>query len=308
MTPPRSRPPGTGRTRPEGTITRGTTNPNRLRRVDRWAVHLLEPVLRRASDRLVVDLGYGASGVTPRELHDRLRAAYPRVRTLGLEIHPDRVAGALPWATAGLDFRLGGFEIPVDRAPAGTVPGERPVLVRAANVLRQYDEEEVRRSWARMAARLAPDGFLVEGTCDEIGRKQVFVTIRPAYATVHRGLAERRGAAVSLRTVDDPPPVEPMTLTISVDTEVLERPSAVADRLPKALIHRNVPGERIYAYLQELDRHWDLAAGLAAFSGRQRWIAMASSAHAAGVPVVRSPARWRLGEITVPWDHVRPHD
>ncbi len=53
-----------------GTVTRGTTNTNRLRRVDRWVA--AQPVLRRTSDPLVVDLGYGASGVTALELHQRL--------------------------------------------------------------------------------------------------------------------------------------------------------------------------------------------------------------------------------------------
>ena len=48
--------------------------------------------------------------------------------------------------------------------------GERPVLIRAMNVLRQYDEAEVPAAWSRAAARLAPGGLLVDGTCDELGR------------------------------------------------------------------------------------------------------------------------------------------
>ena len=43
-------------------ITRGTTNTNRLRRVDRWIGE--QAAFRHAADALVVDLGYGASGVT----------------------------------------------------------------------------------------------------------------------------------------------------------------------------------------------------------------------------------------------------
>lgn len=283
-------------TSPTGTITRGTTNPNRLRRVDRWLLHLLSPVLRQDPDRLVVDLGYGATGVTPRELHDRLRRDFPQVRTLGLEIHPDRVAGAEAWVAPGLGFALGGFEVPVaGTVPSGTTAGERPLAIRASNVLRQYEESEVAAAWALMAARLAPDGVLVEGTCDEIGRKQVFVTIRPAAA----GLGERLAHAA-------PPAVMPESLTISVDTGFIDRPSDVADRLPKALIHHNVPGERIHAYLRELDRWWDRAASLGALSARQRWVTMARSVRDAGVPVTHAPARWRLGEITVEWEHVAP--
>ncbi|HYP74080.1 MAG TPA: class I SAM-dependent methyltransferase, partial [Microbacterium sp.] len=73
-----------------GQITRGTTGTNRLRRVDRWIAR--HPVLRRAADPLVVDLGYGASGVTALELEARLRRARPDVEVVGLEIDPARVA------------------------------------------------------------------------------------------------------------------------------------------------------------------------------------------------------------------------
>ena len=44
------------------------------------------------------------------------------------------------------------------------------MLVRAFNVLRQYDESEVADAWQTMTAALAPGGVLVEGTCDELGR------------------------------------------------------------------------------------------------------------------------------------------
>ena len=77
---------------PVGQITRGTTGTNRLRRVDRWIAR--QPALRRASDPLVVDLGYGASGVTALELHARLARVRPDVEVLGLEIDPARVARA----------------------------------------------------------------------------------------------------------------------------------------------------------------------------------------------------------------------
>ena len=76
-----------------GTVTRGTTNTNRLRRVDRWIASL--PVLRRTGDPLVVDLGYGASGVTAFELQHRLARVRHDVEVLGLEIDPGRVRTAL---------------------------------------------------------------------------------------------------------------------------------------------------------------------------------------------------------------------
>ena len=132
---------GVSRNRPEGTITRGTTNPNRLRRNDRWLAGPQSWRVRRAAGvPIVVDLGYGASPVTAVELHTRLQAVRPDVEVVGIEIDPQRVAaGRALLATApraGLSFRLGGFEIPTD--------GDVPVtVVRAFNVLRQYDESQV---------------------------------------------------------------------------------------------------------------------------------------------------------------------
>ena len=50
-------------------------------------------------------------------------------------------------------------------------------MVRAFNVLRQYDESEVADAWATVRERLAPDGLLVDGTCDELGRRSAWVAV-----------------------------------------------------------------------------------------------------------------------------------
>ncbi|GAB3275862.1 class I SAM-dependent methyltransferase [Microbacterium lacusdiani] len=268
---------------PEGRPTRGTTGTNRLRRVDRWIAHLAE--FRRAPDPLVVDLGYGANGVTTLELEARLRRVRGDVDVHGLEIDPDRVAraseqleatrqGATVFSPdARVSFARGGFEVPLP-------DGRRPAVIRAFNVLRQYEERDVPGAWERMTARLAPGGVLVEGTCDEIGRLCSWIDVDAAGAAVR--------FTISLRLAD------------------LERPGVVAERLPKALIHRNVPGERIHGLLAALDREWDRAAALAPFGPTQRWMAAVAALRASGVPVLGGRSRWRLGELTVPWDVVRP--
>ncbi len=262
----------TGRARPVGSITRGTTNPNRLRRCDRWLAGPQAWRLRRSSGPpIVVDLGYGASPVTAVELFDRLRRVRPDVEVVGIEIDPDRVAAARPLEREGLGFRLGGFEVPLDG-------DARPTFVRAFNVLRQYSEDEVPAAWSRVQQRLAPDGLLVDGTCDEVGR-------RAAWVAVDAG--------------------GPISLTISVRLAGLERPSDVAERLPKALIHRNVPGERIHAYLAELDRAWARSAPQSSWGARQRFLAAAAEV-AETWPLLDGPARWRVGELTVAWDAVAP--
>lgn len=95
-------------TRPEGTVTRGTTNPNRLRRMDRWIAATHGAELRRAGEPVAVDLGYGAAPWTAVELLARLRTVAPHARVVGVEIEPARVAAAKPYEREGLDFRHGG--------------------------------------------------------------------------------------------------------------------------------------------------------------------------------------------------------
>jgi hypothetical protein len=271
--------------RPDGEITRGTTNPSRLRRVDRWITQAERSVLRSAHRPLIVDLGYGGSLVTTLELYRRIRVVAPEAEVTGLEIDPDRVALArgrlaelrragdeLP----GLSFAVGGFELPVPR---------RPVLVRALNVLRQYPEERAWAAWPRLRSGLAAGGVLVEGTCDEIGRRAVWVTL-PAQ------------------------PDRAALVTFSTRLASLERPSDLAERLPKVLIHRNVPGEPVHQFLRDLDRAWDHAAPYSVFGPRQRWLAAVTSLSASW-PVLRyppygGPRRWRLGEATLPWAALAP--
>src|SRR3712207_7511542 len=50
-------------------------------------------------------------------------------------------------------------------------------LVRAFNVLRQYDERSAAQAWDTMRAALGPGGVVVEGTCDEWGRRSVWVSL-----------------------------------------------------------------------------------------------------------------------------------
>ena len=58
----------------------------------------------------------------------------------------------------------------------------------------------------------------MEGTCDELGRITTWVAVGPD--------------------------ARPRSLSVSLRLAGLEHPSIAAERLPKALIHRNVPGER----------------------------------------------------------------
>ena len=267
-----SHPAGPAR-RAQGIVTRGTTNPNRLRRVDRWLAGTQARRLRRAADPVVVDLGYGATPVTVVELLHRLSRVRADVEVIGVEIDPDRVRAAAALSGAGLSFLAGGFELPLP-------DGRRPAVVRAFNVLRQYPEDDVEPAWRTVRSRLAPGGLLVDGTCDEVGRRAAWIAI----------------------TAED----GPVSLTVSMRLAGLDRPGSIAERLPKALIHRNVPGERVHAFLEALDAAWARQAPHAAYGVRQRWIATARALGDAGWPLLDGPSRWRLGELTVAWPAVSP--
>src|SRR5439155_612898 len=88
---------------PVGAVTRGTTAPRRLRRVDRWLV-ATHPRLVATPNLLVVDLGFGARPFTTLELAARLRRINPGAHVVGLEIDPERVAAAAPYTRAGMEF------------------------------------------------------------------------------------------------------------------------------------------------------------------------------------------------------------
>ena len=254
----------------EGRVTRGTTGVNRLRRVDRYLQTV--PALRSDPAPLVIDLGFGARPWTTLELADRLRVVRPDVQVLGLEIDRERAAAAAASIVPGVAFAFGGFELATDR-PA--------TIVRAMNVLRQYEEHEVGAAWARMASRLTDDGVLGDGTCDELGRVGSWVDV------------DRRG---------------PQRFTVSLRLAALDRPGIVAERLPKALIHRNVPGERVHDLLTALDAAWARTSALSPYGTVQRFVATAEALREDGLPVLSTDRRIRLGELTVPWSAVAPAD
>ena len=98
----------------------------------------------------------------------------------------------------------------------------------------------------------------------------------------------------------------PRTLTLAARLTTLETPAELAERLPKALIHRNVPGERIHDLIRALDDAWQAAAGYAPFGPRHRWMQTVAAVRSAGWPILDRPRRWRLGELTLPWPAISP--
>lgn len=239
-------------------------------------MHAVAAALRRAdTPPVAVDLGFGAAPTTTLELASRLARVRPDVQVLGIEVDTERVRLAASYATDDVRFVTGGFDV-----AAALAGGQRATVIRAFNVLRQYDVDDVAPAWRRMATALTPDGILIEGTCDEIGRRAVWIALG----------ADGR----------------PRSLTFAVRFGAIERPSDLAERLPKSLIHRNHGGEPVHVFLRGWDRAWDHASPAGTFGVRQRWVDAARRLREAGVPVLDGPSRWRLGELTVGWAAIGP--
>lgn len=249
--------------KPEGQVTRGFTAPNRLRLVDTYVLVALAEHLGRTP--LFVDVGYGAEPITTVESFERFRAANPALHALGVEIEPARVAAAEPYRRDGMDFRLGGFNLPL-------LDGEQPMLARAFNVLRQYAEADVRDALWSLAHVLPPGALLLEGTSDPFGRHVCF------------WVWERTGAVVPKHTRRGEPPLVRKSLVFGARLHTDFRPRDFQPYLPKELIHHAEPGGSLDAFFGAWERGWDIGAGR---SLRERWSAAASSLPGAGYDVDR---------------------
>lgn len=176
-----------------------------------------------------VDLGYGAEPFTTLESAERLHSLNPQLPVMGVEIDPERVERALPYADELVQFRLGGFNLPLK-------PGETVRLLRAYNVLRQYEEAQVQESILQMGEALIPGGLILEGTSDPFGRISVTNLVR--------------------KQVDGSLWVE--GLLFSTNFRWGFEPALFQPVLPKNFIHRMVAGEMIYEFMED----WKQAARL----------------------------------------------
>lgn len=191
-----------------GQVTRGKTALNRLRRVDNYLTLALADCLYGTP--LVVDLGYGAYPWTTLEMAARLSRVNPAVRCLGIEIAPERVSAAQPFASPQVQFQLGGFNV-ADLTGVGVVSA-----IRAYNVLRQYEETEVGAALNTLSRALRIGGVLIEGTSNPTGGIAVF--------DVYRQTADGLQHAT-------------LVFATNFNRRIAEIPSDFQTILPKRLIH-----------------------------------------------------------------------
>lgn len=216
-----------------------------------YAPNLLSQPVPGAARAFFVDLGYGAEAFTTLESAERFRGLNPGLDVLGVEIDKERVAAALPFAGPHTHFRLGGFNLPLE-------DGETVRVLRAFNVLRQYDEAQVAAAHAEMGRRLMPGGLILEGTSDPFGRVWVSNLLRklPEGGLALEGLV----FGTNFRWGFEPGIFQPV--------------------LPKNFIHRMLPGEPIFHFMEDWKAAAARAAAFKAFGLRQ-WFA-ASARELAG--------------------------
>jgi hypothetical protein len=260
--------------RPQGQPTHGKTARNRLRRVDTFLLGYDPALLRRwdgdFAGALFVDLGYGAEPFTTLESAARLRRVNPQLRVLGVEIDPQRVAAAQPFADEQTHFRLGGFNLPLQIDPSGRP--ERVRVIRAFNVLRQYQETEVADAYTLMARGVLPGGLLVEGTADPLGRIWVANVLRRTAASMTSAGEPESHSAVW----------QAEALVLSTNFRAGFEPGVFQTVLPKNLIHRMAPGEPIYDFFQAWKQATLETAAFRVWGARQWFVASARRLAATG--------------------------
>lgn len=211
--------------KPVGVITRGKTADNRLRRVDHFALTYEPALLTRRdgefADALFVDLGYGFDPRTTMESAARFRRINPGLKILGVEIDKERVAAAQPFADERTFFRLGGFNLPLEKH-------ERVRLIRAFNVLRQYEEEDFAPAYQTLAPYILAGGLMIEGTSNPFGSIWV--------ANVARKMDDGSWKMEAL--------VFSTNFHLGFDVEEFQT------ILPKNHIHHMTPGEEIYDFFE----------------------------------------------------------
>jgi hypothetical protein len=270
-----------------GQATRGKTASNRLRRVDNFIL-LYEPsLLTRTdglfSDSLFVDVGYGFDARTTLESAARFRRVNPHLRILGVEIDKERVEAALPYADDKINFRLGGFNLPLKE-------GETVRLIRAFNVLRQYEEKDFIPAYEKLTQYLLPGGLMIEGTsnpfgsiwCANVVRKTNSddVTLSKATLAPHASAGE----SLSHRSMETLRSLYSLRVTTEWNFEALVfstnfRSGFEVEEfqtiLPKNLIHHVVAGQPMYDFFEAWKRAAAETSAAKAYGAKQ-WFALAA--------------------------------
>jgi len=203
--------------------THGYTRPGRLALLDAVLLHCECTLIAQAGPAVFVDVGVGEWPWTTLETAERLRSVNPALHVVGVEVDPDRLRHAKRLGGTRVDFRLGGFELPLGAH-------EPARLVRAMNVLREYDEARAALAHQQLTAALVPGGLLVEGSSSRAG----------GVACAHLIRKRERGA-------------EREALVFVTDFSQGFSPWLFRDRLPRDLRRRSRGGSALHAFFYAWD-------------------------------------------------------
>ncbi len=245
--------------KPIGYPTRGKTAANRLRRVDNFIL-LYEPALLTRADGLFadsffVDLGYGFDPRTTLESAVRFRRVNQNLPILGVEIDKERVDAALPYADEITHFRLGGFNLPL-------LSAESVRLIRAFNVLRQYEEKDFNPAYDQLAQYVLPGGLMIEGTSNPFGSLWVANLVRK----------KENGWEFE-------------ALVFSTNFRTGFNITDFQAVLPKNYIHHVIQGEPIYDFIEAWKRSAAETSPSKVFGTKQWFVAAAENLAAKGYKI-----------------------
>lgn len=154
--------------------TRGKSRSGRLRTLDTWLTEH-GPTLPSPPGAVAIDLGTGDLPYTTLEWATALRRRYPELSVIGVEHDPHRLRRVQPHASDHVDFRLGGFELPLTQE-------ESPAIIRCMNVLRDYPADTIPAIHRTLLDQLAPHGLLLEGTSNRGGDVLTAFVLRPEHS------------------------------------------------------------------------------------------------------------------------------
>jgi len=220
---------------------------------------------------MFVDLGYGFDARTTLESASRFRHLNPDLKILGVEIDRERVENALPFSDEKTFFRLGGFNLPLK-------DGEYVRLIRAFNILRQYEEEDFAPAYERLAQYVLPGGLMIEGTSTPYG--QIWT------ANLVRKLEMGKPALPGkVEEWDMEALVFSTNFRLGFDVEEFQTV------LPKNLIHQMVKGEPIRDFFEAWKASAAQTSAMKTYGARQWFIAAAERMAERGYTVA-SQRKW----------------
>lgn len=224
-------------------VTRGRTQPGRLRALDAFLLRSERALLERSggewTNAPVMDVGFGEHPWTTLELHSAFREVNLALDVVGIDREPHRVEAAQAHAREGVRFLRAGFE-QVNQLSS------RPRLVRAMNVLRAYPAREIPQAHQALGAPLLEGGLLVDGSADPEGSLLTAHLIRRTPEGLFRE-----------------------ALWFSTSFQRGFAPIQFRDWLPRDLRRRVVPGEPILAFLDAWTAAWSEARASGAETPRQ---------------------------------------